>query len=159
MANSGRPVNDRDSATQTASSNDATPFQRELTRLMARHAASSGGMSGRALSAALGKSANHLWLILNRGMIPSGPAVLDLARVLKLTPVETDGLILKAIETKGLVRSRDHFWINATARIVRARDAEIRRLRAFLARRGLLEAFDREPVVDSGGADPDAPAS
>ncbi|HYC77314.1 MAG TPA: hypothetical protein VEI02_06770, partial [Planctomycetota bacterium] len=82
-------MNDRDSATQTASSNDATPFQRELTRLMARHAASSGGMSGRALSAALGKSANHLWLILNRGMIPSGPAVLDLARVLKLTPEET----------------------------------------------------------------------
>src|SRR5262245_52142081 len=88
-----------------------TPFQIELIRLIEAHAGSLGETSGRALSARLGKSSNHLWQILNRGMIPSGPAILDLARVLDLEQAETEGLILKAIETKGSTRSRDGFWI------------------------------------------------
>lgn len=120
-----------------------TPFQRELVRLIARHAADLPAASGRGLSAALGKSANHLWLILNRGMIPSGPAVADIARVLKLTPEETDGLILRAIETKGQTRSRDNFWINEVARIAGDKEAEILALRAYLDRHGLLSDYDR----------------
>lgn len=120
-----------------------TPFQRELVRLIALHSGDLPAASGRALSAALGKSANHLWLILNRGMIPSGPAVYDIARVLKLDRAETDGLILKAIETKGLVRSRDNFWIKEVARIVSGKDGEIAALRSYLAERGHLTDFDR----------------
>lgn len=133
-----------------------TPFQKELVRLIAVHAKDLPAASGRALSAALGKSANHLWLILNRGMIPSGPAVYDLARVLKLTKPETDGLILKAIETKAVVRSRDNFWINEVARIAAEKEQEVAALRAELAAHRLLEAFDaRRPV----GAPSEPPSS
>lgn len=133
-----------------------TPFQRELVRLMAVHAKDLPAASGRALSAALGKSANHLWLILNRGMIPSGPAVYDLARVLKLTKAETDGLILKAIETKAVVRSRDNFWINEVARIAAEKEQEVAALRAELAAHRLLEAFDERRAAASDSAVPRA---
>jgi hypothetical protein len=133
-----------------------TPFQRELVRLISVHAGELPAASGRGLSAALGKSANHLWLILNRGMIPSGPAVRDLARVLKLTPAETDGLILAALATKGQTRSRDHFWIKETARIAAEKEAEIRSLRGFLARRGLLADYEREQPVPPPGTTPEA---
>ncbi len=134
-----------------------TPFQRELVRLIACHAADLPAASGRGLSAALGKSANHLWLILNRGMIPSGPAVADIARVLKLTREETDGLILRAIQTKGQTRSRDHYWINEVARIANDKEAEIQALRAFLGRHGLLEDYDRLRA-EVRRADSDAPS-
>lgn len=153
---SGRPKRPDGGADRPAE----TPFQRELVRLLAAHAADLPAASGRALSAALGKSANHLWIILNRGMVPSGPAVLDLARVLKLSQEETDGLVLKAIETKGLLRSRDQFWINAAAGIARRRDEEIRRLRARLERHGLLDAGDEESasgVGADGAGRPPAP--
>src|SRR5438128_629556 len=102
----------------TAASPARTPFQEELIRLIAMYASANGNLSGRALSARLGKSNNHLWQILNRGMIPSGPALLDLALVLGLSQVETDGLILKAVETKSIVRSRDTFWIGQVRRMV-----------------------------------------
>jgi hypothetical protein len=110
---------------------------------MEAHASDLPALSGRAISAALGKSANHLWLILNRGMIPSGKAVLDIARVLNLSTEETDALVMKAVETKALVRSRDRFWITEAARIAERKAAEVARLRAFLKARGLLESYDR----------------
>ena len=149
-------MNDRATTKPKSASRRAeTPFQQELVRLIARHNTELPAFSGRALSAALGKSANHLWIILNRGMVPSGAAVLDLARVLKLSTAETDGLILKAIETKAQVRSRDQFWINEAARIARSRDDEIRALRAYVQDLGRLEEFDRRLRArpDSGAAD------
>ena len=80
-----------------------TPFQLELIRHIENHASELGSTSGRSLSARLGKSSNHLWQILNRGMVPSGEAILDISRLLGLGQAETDGLILAAIETKGRV--------------------------------------------------------
>src|SRR5687767_1934700 len=83
-----------------------TPFQLELIRLIGERGSVLGGTSGRSLSARLGKSSNHVWQILNRGMVPSGQAILDIARVLDLSEGETEGLVLKAVETKAQTRSR-----------------------------------------------------
>ena len=118
-----------------------SPFQLELIRLIEAHGSSLGVTSGRSLSARLGKSSNHLWQILNRGMVPSGPAILDMARLLDLSEDETEGLVLRAIETKGQTRSRDSFWISRIREMVGRRDAEIGAMLAFLDRRGLREAF------------------
>jgi hypothetical protein len=111
-----------------------TPFQLELIRLIQAHGGELGTTSGRSLSARLGKSSNHLWQILNRGMVPSGPAILDIARLLGLTDAETEGLILSAIETKCVARSRDRFWIT------QAREMVVRR-EEFLREKGLGQAF------------------
>ena len=118
-----------------------TPFQIELIRLIDAHQKDLGEASGRALSARLGKSSNHLWQILNRGMVPSGEAILDITRLLGLGQAETEGLILAAIETKGRTRSRDRFWITRVCEMVTRRDAEIRDVRDFLKEFGLSKAF------------------
>jgi hypothetical protein len=118
-----------------------TSFQLELIRLIEAHAADLGATSGRSLSARLGKSSNHLWQILNRGMVPSGPAVLDIANLLGLAPAETERLILAAIETKGATRSRDRFWITKVREMVSRRDAEILAAATFLRERGLSQDF------------------
>ena len=110
-------------------------------RLIAAHGDELGTTSGRALSERLGKSSNHLWQILNRGMVPSGPAVLDIARLLNLTAAETEELILKAIETKAETRSRDRFWITQVREMVARRDAEYALAMEFLEIRGELQAF------------------
>lgn len=129
-----------------------TPFQIELIRLIDAHQGDLALSSGRALSARLGKSSNHLWQILNRGMIPSGAAILDIARVLALTHDETEGLILKAIETKGLTRSRDSFWIQQVGEMVARRDAEIAAALRFLDERGLRPDFSAwRASSDAGG--------
>jgi hypothetical protein len=117
-----------------------TPFQLELIRLIGEKGGEPG-TSGRGLSAKLGKSSNHLWQILNRGMIPSGAAILDIARVLGLSQAEADALVFKAMETKGATRSRDTFWINQAREMVARREAEILQMTAFLEERGLLGAF------------------
>jgi hypothetical protein len=114
-----------------------TPFQVELIRLIAERRPVIGEASGRGLGARLGKSSNHLWQILNRGMVPSGPALLDIARVLALSDAETEGLILRAIETKAETRSRDRFWIGRVRDMVARRDAQIAELEEFVASRGL----------------------
>jgi hypothetical protein len=118
-----------------------TPFQLELIRLVERHAEALGTTSGRSLSARLGKSSNHFWQILNRGMVPSGPAILDIARLLGLSAAETEGLILTAIETKGGTRSRDRFWISQAREMVARRDAQLGEVAEFLRDRGMAEAF------------------
>jgi hypothetical protein len=128
-----------------------SPFQIELIRLIDAHQSELGEASGRALSARLGKSSNHLWQILNKGMIPSGAAILDIARVLALTHDETEGLILKAIETKGRTRSRDNFWIQKVGEMVARRDAEIAAALRFLDERGLRTDFSAWRASGHGG--------
>jgi hypothetical protein len=118
-----------------------SPFQLELIRLIDVHRDQLGRISGRSLSARLGKSSNHLWQILNRGMVPSGAAILDIARLLALSASETEGLVLAAIETKGRTRSRDRFWITRVREMVVRRDAELREVMHFLHARGLTQAF------------------
>jgi hypothetical protein len=118
-----------------------TPFQLELIRLIGNHAPELGSTSGRSLSARLGKSSNHLWQILNRGMVPSGEAILDIARLLGLGQAETEGLILAAIETKGRTRTRDRFWITRICEMVSRRDSEMRAVLSFLEECGLSQAF------------------
>ena len=118
-----------------------TPFQLELIRLIGERGRVLGTTSGRSLSARLGKSSNHLWQILNRGMVPSGPAILDIARLLDLSGIETEGLVLTAIQTKGQTRSRDRFWIGQIREMVARRDAELRLRARFLEERGLFPAF------------------
>jgi hypothetical protein len=130
----------RDGSPRAAGS-PRTPFQLELIRLIAERGPRLGTTSGRELSARLGKSSNHLWQILNRGMVPSGEAILDIARLLELTETETEGLVLKAIETKGQTRSRDHFWIGQVHEMVVRRDAEVALLLGFVEERGLADAF------------------
>ena len=72
---------------------------------------------------------------------PSGAAILDIARELGLTHDETEGLILKAIETKGRTRSRDSFWIQQVGEMVARRDAEIAAALRFLDERGTPYGF------------------
>jgi hypothetical protein len=132
-----------------------TPFQLELIRLIEDHAPELGSTSGRSLSSRLGKSSNHLWQILNRGMVPSGEAILDISRLLGLDQAETEGLILAAIETKGRTRSRDRFWITRVCEMVSRRDDEMRAALAFLQECGLSQAFsDWKDSTIRGGMKP-----
>ena len=128
---------------------EQTPFQAELIRLISVHMPKLGISSGRAFNALLGKSSNHVYQILNKGMIPSGEAVLDICRVLKRSREKTEQLVLRAIETKGLKRTRDTFWIREVARMVHVREVHLARMRNFLRERGLYEEFLRA----SGEAD------
>jgi hypothetical protein len=130
-----------------------TPFQLELIRLVERHAEALGTTSGRSLSARLGKSSNHFWQILNRGMVPSGPAILDIARLLGLSAAETEGLILTAIETKGGTRSRDRFWISQAREMVARRDARLGEVAEFLRERGLAQDFSDWQEARRSGRD------
>jgi hypothetical protein len=131
-----------------------TPFQLELIRLIERHGEALGSSSGRSLSARLGKSSNHLWQILNRGMVPSGPAILDIAKLLQLSEGETDGLLLSAIETKGQTRSRDGFWIARALEMVSRRQAEIRGAEGFLEEKGLGRAYEDWKKTRPDGVSP-----
>ncbi|MAB89045.1 MAG: hypothetical protein CMJ90_06270 [Planctomycetes bacterium] len=118
-----------------------TAFQVALVRVIEAYSDDGGRMSGRKLSGLLGKSANHISQMLNDGFVPSGPAVLEMAGVLKLTDAERDALVRAAMETKASQRSRDNFWINETRRMLAESDAEKERLVSFLASKGLLDAF------------------
>ncbi|NRA94912.1 MAG: hypothetical protein HRU14_01740 [Planctomycetes bacterium] len=118
-----------------------TPFQVTLVRFIETYSDEGERMSGRKLSNLLGKSANHISQMLNDGFVPSGPAIVDMASVLKLTSSERDGLIRAAMETKASQRSRDNFWINETWRMLAESDAEKERLVGFLAEQGLLDGF------------------
>ena len=131
----------RSGGPSTSDAANRTPFQLELVRLIAERGPKLGTTSGRELSARLGKSSNHLWQILNRGMVPSGSAILDIARLLELDQGETEGLILRAIETKGETRSRDRFWIQQVREMVARRDAELAMASRFLQEKGLGDAF------------------
>lgn len=119
-----------------------TPFQKELVAAIDAYNKDGTRMSGRMLSTLLGKSANHISQILNDGFVPSGPAILDMARVLELDTDGTDVLIRAAMETKASQRSRDSFWITETTRMLKAADAEIGLYEAFLEERGLREDFE-----------------
>jgi hypothetical protein len=136
-----KPGRTRRSGSAARAARNRTPFQAELIRLLAERRDRLGTTSGRALSERLGKSSNHLWQILNRGMVPSGVAVLDIARLLSLTEEETEALVLSAIETKARTRSRDRFWIQRVREMVGRRDAEIALAHRFLDERGLGRAF------------------
>jgi hypothetical protein len=118
-----------------------TPFQVILVRFIEAYSDGGERMSGRKLSNLLGKSANHISQMLNDGFVPSGPAIVDMASVLKLSESERDGLIRAAMETKASQRSRDNFWINETWRMLAESDAEKERLVSFLAEQGLLDGF------------------
>lgn len=128
-----RPSNDKDTV--------RTPFQRSLVRFIEGYSVDGQRMSGRRLSSLLGKSANHISQMLNDGFVPSGPAILEMADVLELTPPQRDQLIRAAMETKAAQRSRDNFWINETWRMLEDADTEKERLMAFLGERGLVDAF------------------
>lgn len=106
----------------------ATPFQRALVAALARKKEEGRITSGREVSAELGRSANHLSLMLNSDFVPSGEAVLDIARVLGLDEEERDQLVRAAIETKATVRSRDRFWLTEALRFLARAEARIREL-------------------------------
>ena len=136
-----KPLRQQRSDARSRTGQKRTPFQLELIRLIADRGPVLGVTSGRALSERLGKSSDHLWQILNRDMVPSGPAILDIARLLDLTDTETEELILRAIETKEQTRSRDRFWIGRIREMVERRDAELRLATEFMEARGLAPAF------------------
>jgi hypothetical protein len=115
----------------------ATPFQALLSDFIQRHSLD----SGRSLSVKMGKSANHLSQILNDGLIPSGPGVIDMAGFLGLDQDGTDALIRAAIQTKMESRSRDSFWLRESARMLEAREKEVELLTRFLQRIGKYETF------------------
>ena len=119
-----------------------TPFQRALA-IHVREYTGRSGLSGRGLSKAMGKSANHLSQIINDGLIPSGPALLDMTKFLGLDQDETDALIQAALITKMRGRSRDSFWLRESARLIEARDHEIKSMRDFLLRSSLYEDYIR----------------
>ena len=128
------------------SSNDRstvrTPFQQALVLCIEAYSRNGQGMSGRKLSGLLGKSANHISQMLNDGFVPSGQAILDMARVLELTEAERDRLIRAAMETKAAQRSRDQFWINETSRMLKSADDERDRVRRFLQSKGLTSEYE-----------------
>jgi hypothetical protein len=105
-----------------------TPFQQALVAALARNLEAGKVASGRELSAALGRSANHLNLMLNKGFVPSGEAVLDLARVLELTEAETEAMVRAAIITKASRRSRDRFWLTEALRLLARAERRIAEL-------------------------------
>ncbi|MAG57755.1 MAG: hypothetical protein CMJ83_15820 [Planctomycetes bacterium] len=119
-----------------------TPFQRSLVGFIDGYSKDGQRMSGRKLSQLLGKSANHISQMLNDGFIPSGPAILEMAEVLRLGQDDTDELIRGAMQTKASQRSRDNFWINETNRMLEAMEARHEAYEAFLKKEGLEERFD-----------------
>ncbi len=114
-----------------------TPFQREMVRHLGPHSGEGGKVSGRELSAILGRSSNHISLMLNDGFVPSGPTIVEMAEVLRLSEVDRDRLLFAAVETKATQRSRDAFWLEYALRRVRSAEAEVARLRDLLSRHGL----------------------
>lgn len=120
-----------------------TPFQRALVQCIEEYSGGEDMMSGRQLSALLGKSANHISQMLNDGFVPAGPTILEMSEVLELDQSRTDMLIRAAMETKATQRSRDHFWITETQRMLDDRDDELARLFAFLAKEGLEDKYRR----------------
>ncbi len=119
-----------------------TPFQQALVASIESYSKRGERMSGRKLSGLLGKSANHISQMLNDGFVPSGDAILEMATVLELSPEERDRLIRAAMETKATQRSRDHFWINETWRMLNEADAERSQIRSFLEQRGLTADYE-----------------
>jgi hypothetical protein len=118
----------------------ATPFQALLLEHIQRRTVETGD-SGRSLSLSMGKSANHLSQILNDGLIPSGPGIIDMAAFLGLDQDGTDGLIRAAIRTKMEGRSRDSFWLRESARMLEAKEQEVDSMQRYLHRMGMYESF------------------
>lgn len=128
-----RATNDKDTV--------KTPFQKVLVREISAYSKNGERMSGRKLSLLLGKSGNHVSLMLNDGFIPSGPAILEIAEQLELDQARRDEMIRAAMETKAQQRSRDSFWITETLRLLRVADQEKASLEAFIEAQGLSDAY------------------
>ena len=131
-----------------------TPFQKELVRCLAAYSAGGPALSGRQLSKLMGRSANHISQMLNDGLVPAGPSILEMAEVLELDREGTDRLVRAALVTKSEQRARDHFWIDETLRMLDEADRREAGYRAFLRRRGLLEACDAEREKRKGSSAP-----
>lgn len=117
-----------------------TPFQELLIEHLRVRVAALGG-SGRALSLQMGKSASHMSQIINDGLVPSGPSIIEMAGFLGLNRDETDGLIRSAMLTKMEGRSRDSFWLRESERMLAAKEVEIDLLVRFLHRSGLYDDY------------------
>lgn len=134
-----------------------TPFQREMVRHLGPHTGAGGKVSGRELSSKLGRSSNHLSLMLNDGFVPSGPTIVEMAEVLGLSAEDRDRLLFAAVETKATQRSRDSFWLDYALCRVRAAEAEVARLRDLLSRHGLGDPGADAPTPSHGAAASVAP--
>lgn len=121
-----------------------TPFQKVLVGHFERFAHDKGvSLSGRQFSVLFGRSANHISQMLNDGFVPSGETILEMAEKMHLDREGTDQLIRAALETKAGKRSRDHFWINETLRMLKKADADRSDVLAFLKKQGIAEAFEK----------------
>lgn len=142
-----------------------TPFQRELVARIRDAFGDVDAMSGRRLSSLLGKSANHVSLMLNGGFVPSGQSVLELAEVLGLDQRGTDRLVRAAMTTKAGQRSRDGFWLTQSQRMLEEAERERDLMLRFLDLHGLREACldfvrrerDKEAASGDGGPDVEGP--
>ncbi|MEZ6196868.1 MAG: helix-turn-helix transcriptional regulator [Planctomycetota bacterium] len=89
-----------------------TPLQETVYRLIADYEArNERKLSGRELSAMIGKSRNHLSQIMNDGLVPSGEVLLKLGEALEADEETQRQLVLDAMRTKIGDRARDTFWL------------------------------------------------
>ena len=119
-----------------------TPLQEKVQYLLDEYAQRTGKpISGRELSARLGKSRNHLSQIMNDGLIPSGEVLVKLAKVLEVGQQEQRRLMLAALHTKAQSRARDSFWLRFSIDLSDDLMAQNEQYEAFLETIGRLREF------------------
>lgn len=107
-----------------------TPFQRELVRHLEVFKDTGGSISGRKASEFLGRSANHISLMLNDGFVPAGETIVDMALRLKLSEADASRLLRGGLETKADQRGRDGFWLQHALECIVKLEAKVAALSA-----------------------------
>jgi transcriptional regulator with XRE-family HTH domain len=120
-----------------------TPLQETVNKLIAEFEAKhERRLSGRELSAMIGKSRNHLSQIMNDGLVPSGEVLLRLGEALEASEELKRQLVLDAMRTKIGDRARDTFWLQHALELTDSLSDRLDSFETFLAQRGMLADFE-----------------
>jgi transcriptional regulator with XRE-family HTH domain len=120
-----------------------TPFQQELSRLIARYEAENNvRMTGTLMGSLTGRSRNHLSNIMNDGLVPSAEATTSLCRKLGATDTEFEAVLMAGLRTKS-DGPRDLQWLKQAVHQIDRIQGVLDGYVCFLQEKGLADEFQQ----------------